>query len=102
MLRSALLVAGLFLAGIGLACLAMPGVYSGWPFLIWGAVIVVAVLCERWRYRLVRHAEEGRWQKTGERFEDPETGESVEVLFDPATGERRYAPMKGRRPPPIK
>jgi hypothetical protein len=33
------------------------------------------------------------WQPTGERFVDEETGQPVQVLMDPLTGERRYEPM---------
>jgi len=90
MLRSVLMVIGLILAGAGLVLLMMRGVSSGLQFLIWGAIVVIAVLCERWRYRRLEHPGGGKWQRTGERFEDPETGESVEVLYDPDSGERRY------------
>ena len=30
------------------------------------------------------------WQRTEERFVDPNTGETLEVWFDPASGERAY------------
>lgn len=32
----------------------------------------------------------GTWERTGERFVDDESGELVEVWYNPATGERRY------------
>ena len=103
MLRSSLLVFGMVLAVIGLVLLAVHRCNpSGWPFLIWGAVIVIAVLFERWRYRHIQHSRDEQWQRTGERFEDPETGQTVEVLFNPSTGERRYVPESGKTPPPIK
>ena len=66
------------------------------PFLIAGAVLVICVLGERWRYR--RRPPSGKhWQPTGERFEDPETGLTMEVLYDPQSGERHYQPV--RQPP---
>ena len=30
------------------------------------------------------------WQPTGERCEDPETGRTVQVYYDPRSGARRY------------
>lgn len=96
MLRSGLLIVGLALTGIGLVLLTV-GV--GWQVLALGAIVVIAVLCERWRYRSIENPLSGRWQRTGERFEDPETGQTVEVLYDPDSGERRYVPVPGKPPP---
>jgi hypothetical protein len=101
MLRSGLLLFGIVLTGIGLA-LMVSGTPSWQPFLIWGAILTIAVLCERWRYRRIEHSAGERWRPTGERFEDPETGRTVEVLYDPATGERRYAPINNNPAPPKK
>lgn len=102
MLRTGLLVFGLVLIGVGMVLLMMHGTPSGQPFLIWGAIVTIAVLCERWRYRRIEGSNGAHWQPTGERFEDPETGNTVEVLYDPVTGERRYTPIHGRTPPPKK
>jgi hypothetical protein len=54
-----------------------------------GGLILLGTLFERWRYRKAPPAD-AHWQPTGERFIDPESGASVEVLYDPASGERRY------------
>jgi membrane protein implicated in regulation of membrane protease activity len=102
MLRSGLLVFGIVLTGIGLVLLIMRGTHSGQPFLIWGAIVVIAVLCERWRYRRNEHSKGGQWQQTGERFEDPETGQNMEVFYDPASGERRYVQCDDHLLPPKK
>ncbi|WP_460597945.1 hypothetical protein [Geomonas sp. Red276] len=59
------------------------------PFLIWGGILVIAIPFERWRYRR-QHRDDGQWQPTGEKFEDPETGQIMEVEYDPVSGERRY------------
>lgn len=56
-----------------------------------GAVLVAAVLFERWRYsRPARGRPDPQWQATGERFIDPETGKRMAVYFDPETGRRLY------------
>jgi len=99
MLRTALLIIGLLLTGIGLVLLMARSTPSGVPYLIWGAIIVIAVLCERWRYRRITHANCEEWQRTGESFEDHETGQTVEVLYDPVSGERRYVHGQDHLPP---
>lgn len=89
MLRIGLLIVGLALTVTGLVLLIRDKcAYQ--PFLIWGGILVIAVLCERWRYRRKEHDHDSQWQRTGERFEDPETGQTLEVHFDPVSGERRY------------
>jgi hypothetical protein len=99
MLRIFVLILGIVLVGIGLFLLISGRSDLFQPALIWGIILVAAVLCERWRYRR-RHDESAQWQRTGERFQDPETGETVEVEYDPLTGERRYVPAKDHHPPP--
>lgn len=83
-----LIVAGDTGAGISLLCV--------------GAAIVLGTLLERWRYRSAPRSG-ACWERTGERFEDPGTGETMEVEYDRAGGERRYvhsggSPNAGRRP----
>ena len=90
MLRTGLLIFGLILTGFGAFLLIFRDSHSYQPFLLWGSVLVIAVLCERWRYRRNEHNNSAKWQQTGESFEDPETGQTVEVQYDPASGERRY------------
>ena len=90
MLRAAVLLfatvltatgAVLFLKGITVAGIQAGGI---------GILLILGTLFERWRY--TRNDEPGgkRWEATGERFTDPTTGKIVEVMYDPATGERRY------------
>ena len=89
MLRtSLLLLAGaLALTGMILLIRGLPG---GAQALGLGGLIVLGTVFERWRYR-PRDARPGaRWQPTGERFEDPQTGQTVQVYYDPESGERRY------------
>jgi len=62
-----------------------PGVY----LICVGAAIILGTAFERWRYRNTPSAG-ARWERTEERFEDPATGEIMEVHYDRASGERRY------------
>lgn len=89
MLRIGLLIFGLALTVTGLVLLIL-GKCAYQPFLIWGSILVITVLCERWRYRRKEHSIDSQWQRTGESFEDPETGQTLEVHYDPVSGERRY------------
>jgi len=58
---------------------------------VWAAILLVGLLIERWRYKSLAGRPPGPdWQRTDERFVDPETGKLVTVYFHPTTGERRY------------
>jgi hypothetical protein len=94
MLRWSLLVLGLLLFIVGFALQFMSGTFIGLQLMIPGGVIVAAVLGERWRYHQRELSGEGGWQRTGECFEDPETGVIMEVLYNPRSGERRYKPKE--------
>jgi hypothetical protein len=67
--------------------------YAGWAPAIWGVVLLACVLFERRRYKTPSAAEGRNWQRTGEQFIDPESGQATEVFYDPDTGERRYATL---------
>ena len=84
------IIGGLFAVGAvalaALRCYPPAGMLA-----IWAAVLLVGLLIERWRYKQLSAAPPGPdWQRTDERFVDPETGKLVTVYFHPATGERRY------------
>jgi membrane protein implicated in regulation of membrane protease activity len=99
MLRAALLVlAGLCIAA-GLLVSVLGGGAHGLGALIFGLLLLLGILFERWRYRTASRPD-ARWQKTGERFTDPHTGHVVDVLYDPQSGERRYVDTDGRPYPP--
>jgi hypothetical protein len=89
MLRTCLLAVAVAVCLIGLGLL-LAGHHDAMPAALWGGVITVAVLLERWRYRTRVAAESGDWQATDERFIDPESGQPVQVFYNPRTGERRY------------
>ena len=65
-------------------------------FMLWLAVIIAVVLA--WAFfrqggykRDALTAPPGPgWVKTDERFVDPTSGETLDVWFDPKTGERAY------------
>jgi len=63
-----------------------PGIY----LLVVAVAVCLGTLFERWRYRQEEERPDARWQRTGERFEDPQTGKTIEVFYDPRSGERRY------------
>jgi hypothetical protein len=77
--------------GAGLLVIGEPSGLG--PFLI-GLGIVAAVYFEP-RYGRPRQSDTGlrRWEATGERFVDDESGDLIEVWYDPANGERQYRPV---------
>jgi len=88
MLRTSLLIAALLaLLGGGGLLAVMPTAF-GVQCILGGALVAGGLLIERWRYELPEHR--ALWQRTGEAFLDPSTGERVEVLYDPQTGHRKY------------
>jgi len=96
MLRSVVIAVAAILTCIGIGLIAY-GVYApGWQVLVIGLIVLIGTLFERWRYRRIEEASNGHWQRTDEQFIDPTTGDPVEVMFDPRTGERRYVAAKSR------
>lgn len=89
MLRKLLLIVALAVGAVGLGA-RLAGHRDATPFAIWGCVIAAAVLVERWRYRARRTEDGDGWQKTDERFVDPESGRAMQVFYNPRSGERRY------------
>jgi hypothetical protein len=86
-------VAAALVAIVAGAVLASSGARGlGAYLLLSGAIVFVGTVFERWRYRSGRTPDGEHWERTGERFEDPSTHETVEVLFNPRSGARRYVP----------
>ena len=90
MLRIVVIAVGATLMCAGIGLLARGVHIPGWQCLVGGGLILVGTAFERWRYRRIERLPPGPWQQTGERFLDPSSGDPVEVMFDPRTGERRY------------
>ncbi len=97
-LRTALLAIGAIAALAGAALLLAGTWEGGVQLLVAGLVILLGTALERWRYR-VHSPADARWERTGERFEDPVTGEPMEVLYDRTSGERRYVRTDRGEPP---
>ena len=90
MLRAAVIAIASILACTGAALIAHGVRMPGWQALALGGVLLLGTLFERWRYRGPEQRKQGSWENTGERFQDPSSGETIQVQFDPRTGERRY------------
>ena len=98
MLRTIVLALGVIVAVVGALLVAAGTRGTGVYLLCVGAAIVLGTVFERWRYRNAPPAA-ARWERTGERFQDPATGEVMEVEYDRASGERRYVPTGERASP---
>ena len=90
MLRAVVVAAAAVLMCVGIGLIAHGLHAPGWQAVVVGAIVLIGTLFERWRYRRIEAPAKGSWQRTGEQFLDPSTGNPVEVMFDPGTGERRY------------
>jgi hypothetical protein len=81
----ALFAAGALMLAV-LRCFPPAGILA-----VWALIFLVGLAVERWRYKPLAGRPPGPdWQKTDERFVDPETGKLVTVYFHAASGERRY------------
>jgi hypothetical protein len=90
MLRAMVLGLGA-IAGVAGALLVGAGTRGAGIYLLFvGAAIILGTVFERWRYRHAPPPAGARWERTAERFVDPATGETMEVHYDRASGERRY------------
>jgi hypothetical protein len=94
MLRTVVIAVAAIIVCIGIGLIACGVQAPGWQALVIGAIVLMGTLFERWRYRRIEELPKGQWQRTDERFLDPSTGNLVEVMFDPRTGERRYVAGK--------
>ena len=90
-MRKGLIVIGVLVAILGIAALASGIVERSVVFIVWGAVLVAAIVFERVRYKRLESKSPGPgWQRTTERFVDDDTGALVTVYIQPETGERAY------------
>ena len=90
MLRAVALGLSLVLLACGLVALVCLGT-PAFPFVLFPALMVIGLLCERYLYKPIQTASPGPgWERTAERFVDPQSGRAVAVYFNRQTGERRY------------
>ena len=71
------------------------GVAPGWWLLVNAAVLGAALMFERRGYH-PKAPDPTALQRTGERFQDPTSGEIIEVWEDPRTGAREYRAAEPR------
>jgi hypothetical protein len=95
MTGTARLVALSFCAAIALGGLMLfaLGDGGGIGLLMFAAMLLCGIVFERRYGRARPGSASARWQPTGERFVDDESGEPLEVWSDPLTGQRRYVPL---------
>lgn len=96
MLRTVVFVLGTMLAATGAWLWSRGVTLPGIQALGVGGILALGLLVERWRYQKTQLPADTQWHPTGERFVDPTSGKNVEVLYDPASGERRYVERSNR------
>jgi hypothetical protein len=73
---------------------ALAAALANWhtlPFAVALAILLFGLLFERYIYKPIRPGPPGpEWDKTPEKFEDPQSGRPVVVYYNPRTGQRRY------------
>ena len=69
---------------------------NAFPPLLFGAILILGTVFERWRYKPAVTPQSAKGQPTGERFVDPESGHLMQVYYDPATGERNYVKISDK------
>jgi hypothetical protein len=62
-----------------------------------GLIITAGIFLERSSYRSKADTTQGKWQSTGERFNDPTSGKLIEVYYNPQTGERDYRESEAQK-----
>jgi hypothetical protein len=72
------------------------GMEPAWWLLIQAGILLAALVFERSGYHPVA-PDRAALRRTGERFNDPTTGQTIEVWEDPATGAREYRPIAESR-----
>ncbi|HTY92844.1 MAG TPA: hypothetical protein VMC02_03080 [Steroidobacteraceae bacterium] len=92
MLRKALLLCTLVLAGVGVWLLGRRLWAPGFQALGVAALLFLGIAFENWRYRTGPAPPGATWQRTDEKFADPVSGEEMQVEYDPVSGARRYVP----------
>jgi hypothetical protein len=94
MLRNAVLGFALLVLTAGLVLLAVQPAQA-FGALVFGTLLTIGTLFERWRYKPLKTAQAAHGVATGERFVDPVSGVLMEVYYDAASGERSYVKVNG-------
>jgi hypothetical protein len=72
--------------------LVSAGVAPAWSLVFNAGIVLAALLFERRGYQ-PKAPNPSVLRPTGERFQDPTSGQIIEVWEDPATGLREYRPV---------
>ena len=90
-----------FAIGVVFLCVAAWDVAAGGPWqafgwlAVLGLIFTLGAIYEQVRYKTIDKTKpDANWTETSERFIDNETGNTVTVYYNPATGERRYVTKK--------
>jgi hypothetical protein len=95
MLRNLVLGFAVLVSCAGLLLLAVSPA-NAFPPLVFGTLLLLGTVFERWRYKPPQSVGAAKGSATGERFVDPETGALMEVWYDPSTGERSYVRVENK------
>jgi len=91
MLRNFVLLLSIVALALGVVFLLWHVDPPAFTLLIWGGILLAAVVYERFRYKPLEPRRPGPdWERTSERFVDAESGKTVTVYVEPRTGERQY------------
>jgi len=100
-LRSVLVLLSLAALAIGGFCMIVGADPPAFTLLIWGAILLAAIVYERFRYKPLAAAVPGAgWERTSERFVDPDSGKTVTVYLQSGSGERQYVEEQRAPGPP--
>ena len=93
-------IAALVIAGLAALVGVLAQVFSadggGFPLFFFAALIGLGTVFDA-GYLAKRRDLRGAWQRTAEREVDHQSGQVLEVWYDPVSGERQYLPA-GQRP----
>jgi hypothetical protein len=90
LLRGLLVGFGLVCAACALGALVVGAIAPAVALAIFGGLLLLGTLFERVRYKRLGPSIPAGSVRTDERFVDDESGKTVTVYVDPATGERTY------------
>ena len=89
MLRNLVLGFAVLMLSIGVLLLFVQPA-NAFPLLMFGVLLTLGTVFERWRYKRPKTAATAKGTPTDEKFIDPETGALMQVWYDATTGERSY------------
>jgi hypothetical protein len=95
MLRNAVLGFAILVLAAGVLLLVVQPA-NAFPLLVFGSLLTLGTMFERWRYKPTETRQSARGSATGERFIDPVSGALMEVWYDAATGERSYVKVSDK------